>query len=88
LTSIEVIEPSLLWETKAGYREMPIQIRAVDVMADGRRRGLSGTGAVDPTSRARYTGRNMNIGIMYTNISNIAYPVFGVCTLAMQWECM
>jgi hypothetical protein len=29
------IEPSLLWETRAGYREMPIQIRAVDVMAGG-----------------------------------------------------
>ncbi len=56
----------------------------------GRRRGRSGTGAVDPTSRARYTGRNMNIGSMYTNISIVAYLVFGVCTLAVQslWECM
>ena len=29
------IEPSWLWETRVGYREMPIQIRAVDVMAGG-----------------------------------------------------
>jgi hypothetical protein len=28
------IEPSRLWETRAGYREIPIQIRAV-VMAGG-----------------------------------------------------
>jgi hypothetical protein len=30
-------EPSRLWETRAGYRhsEMPIQIRAVDVMVGG-----------------------------------------------------
>ncbi len=39
-------------------------------------------------SRARYTGRNLNIGSMYTNISTVAYPVFGVCTLEVQWECM
>ncbi len=30
----------------------------------------------------------MNIGSMYTNVSIVAYPVFGVCTLAVQWECM
>jgi hypothetical protein len=29
------IEPSRLWETRAGYREIPIQIRAVNVMAGG-----------------------------------------------------
>ncbi len=29
------IEPSRLWGTRAGYREIPIQIRAVDVMAGG-----------------------------------------------------
>ncbi len=54
----------------------------------GRRRGRSGTGAVDPSSRARYTGRKMNIWNMYINISRATYPVFGVCTLAVQWECM
>ncbi len=33
----ESIEPSRLWdsETRAGYREIPIQILAVDVMAGG-----------------------------------------------------
>ncbi len=30
----------------------------------------------------------MNIGSMYTNISIVAYPVFGVCTTAVQWERM
>ncbi len=30
----------------------------------------------------------MNIGRMYTNISIVAYPVFGVFTLAGQWEYM
>jgi hypothetical protein len=29
------IETSRLWETGAGYREIPIQIRAVDIMAGG-----------------------------------------------------
>jgi hypothetical protein len=50
--------------------------------------GRSGTGTVDPSSRARYTGRNMNIWNMYTNISCATYPVIGVCTLAVQWEYM
>ena len=52
------------------------------------RRGLSGTCAVDLTSRARYTGRNMHNCDISTNISVAPYPVFGVCTLAVQWECM
>ncbi len=54
----------------------------------GRRRGQSGTGAVDSSSRARYTGTNMNIGFefwnMYTNILPVTYLVFSVCTLAVQ----
>ncbi len=54
----------------------------------GRRRGLSGTGAVDPTSRARYTGRNMHNYYISTNILVAPDPVFGVCTLAVQLECM
>ncbi len=50
--------------------------------------GRSGTCAVDPTSRARYTGRNMHNYDINTNISVAPYPVFGVCTLVVQWECM
>jgi hypothetical protein len=53
-----------------------------------RRRGASGTVTVDPSSRARYTGSNMNNWNMYTNVSLVTYPVFGVCTLAVQWEHM
>jgi hypothetical protein len=52
----------------------------------GLRRGRNGIGAVDPSSRARYTGRNMNIRYMYTNISLVTYLVYCVCTLAVQWE--
>ncbi len=54
----------------------------------GRRRGRSGTGAFDPTSRARYTGRNMHNYNIITNVSIAPYPVFGFCTLAVQWRCM
>ena len=43
-----------------GYREMPIQIRAVDVMAEG------GGAVID------------------TKFSSVSYPVFAVCTLAVQ----
>ncbi len=77
------IEPSRLWETRAGYREIPIEIRAVDVMAGG-----GGGAGPAPTSRARYTGRNMHNYDIYTKISVAPYPVCGVCTLAVQWECM
>ncbi len=34
-SELPAIEPSRLWETRAGYRNIPIQIRAVDVMAGG-----------------------------------------------------
>ena len=54
----------------------------------GRRRGRSGTGAVDPTSSARYTGRIMHNVNIDTNISIVTHPVSAVCTLAVQWESM
>ncbi len=50
----------------------------------GRGRGRSGTGTVDPSSRARYICRNTNIRSIYTNFPAVTYPVFGVCTLAVQ----
>jgi hypothetical protein len=53
-----------------------------------RRRGRSGTGAVDPTSSVRYTGRIMHNVNIDTNISIVTHPVSGVCTLAVQWESM
>jgi hypothetical protein len=53
-----------------GYREMPVQIR------DGRLLGRSWTGAVDLSSRARYTGRYMNISIYTYQKQTFAYPVF------------
>ena len=49
-----------------------------------RRRGRSGTGAVDPTSSVRYTGRIMHNVNIDTNISIVTHPVSGVCTLAVQ----
>ncbi len=66
-----------------GYREMdPGGGR------HGRRRGRSGTCAVDPTSSARYTGRIMYNDDIDTNIFIVKHPVSGVCSLAVQWECM
>ncbi len=50
------IEPSRLWETRAGYREMPIQIRAVDVMAGGR-------GGVGPAPSIRHQEPGAQAGI-------------------------
>ncbi len=54
----------------------------------GRRRGRSGTCAVDPTSSTRYTGRMMYNVDIDTNILIVNHTVSGVCTLAAQWECM
>ncbi len=67
-----------------GYREMPIQIPDPGGGRHGRGRGWSGTGAVDPSSRTRYIHRNTKIRSMYTNFQSVSYPVFGVCTHAVQ----
>ncbi len=63
------IEPSRLRETRAGYREIPIHIRAVDVMAGGGGGAGPAPSIRRQDSRARYTGRNMHNHDINTIIS-------------------
>ncbi len=84
------IEPSRLWGTREGYREIPIQIRVVDVMGGGG----GGAGPApsiqhqEPGTQAGLCTMNIHNFDISTNISIAPYLVFGVCTLAVQWECM
>ena len=62
-----------------GYHdsEMPIpsQIPAVD-------------GARAEPGAVEVQHRNTKIRCIYTNFRNVPYPVFGVCTLAVQLSCI
>ena len=55
----ESIEPSRLWdsETRAGYREIPIQMLAVDVMAGG------GGGGAGPAPSIRHQASGTQAGL-------------------------
>ncbi len=61
------------------------QSRSESVMAGGGGRA-AGTCTVDQSSRARYTGRYINISILAYQKQKIAYPVFDTGTLSVHWQ--
>jgi hypothetical protein len=62
-----------------------VKCQSRSVMASGGG-GAAGTGAVNPSSRARYTGRYINISIFTYQKRKFAYPVFDTVTLSVHRE--
>jgi hypothetical protein len=86
----ESIEPSQLWdsETRAGYREIPIQKLWTSWPAEaGAERDRRRPGRIMHNCGAG-PGRIMHNCNIDTSISIVTHPVSGVCTLAVQWESM
>jgi hypothetical protein len=62
-----------------------VKCQSRSVMAGGGG-GAAGTGAVDQSSRARYTGRYINISILTYQKQKFAYPVFDKGMLSVHLE--
>ncbi len=82
MTSIEPLA-SRLWETRAGYREMPIQIRAVDVMAGGE----CGAGPA-PSIRHQEPGRKAGTWPSWFGICTQTFRVIHIlCLVSVFLQC-
>ena len=69
-------------------RVMPVGYLEIQVRASWQEAGAERGRRRQSVIKSQVHGQEQNVSGKYTNISHDSYQVFGVCTLAVQWESM